>query len=218
MSGTITPATSSTYLLGGGGGTLEISSALVDIAGVTNLDVGTNGTARGRIILSGANTFTGTTTVSDGMVLQYASTASMGGGLITVNNPSSVTAGFAIDQTFIDKITTGSTGTAALGVDSGINLNFTNHASLRLGATGTATYTGILTPNGTTYRIGGGTGTLNFNSDLVDVGGAHSRRCRRRHRPRYGCPRWSREHLHRRDRINGGILQRGPAGPSTATV
>ena len=77
--------------------------------------MGTNGTTRGRIILSGANTFTGTTTVSDGMVLQYASTASMGGGLITVNNPSSVTAGFAIDQTFIDKITTGSTGTARAG-------------------------------------------------------------------------------------------------------
>ena len=42
-----------------------------------------------------------------------------------------------------------------------------SYASLSLGASGAATYSGILTPAGATYRLGGGGGTLYFASALT---------------------------------------------------
>ena len=42
-----------------------------------------------------------------------------------------------------------------------------SYASLSLGASGAATYSGTLTPAGTTYRLGGGGGTLTFTPSLT---------------------------------------------------
>ena len=70
----------------------------------------------GTQILSGSNTYTGGTTINGG-VLEFnadgdipAATAN-----ITVNVGGTVAAGSAIDQSFLAHVTTGSTGTVALG-------------------------------------------------------------------------------------------------------
>lgn len=57
----------------------------------------------------------------------------------------------------------------ALGANSSNALDF-NAASLgsvSLGAIGSSTYSGTLTPAGSTYRLGGGGGTLTFSSQLT---------------------------------------------------
>ena len=53
-----------------------------------------------------------------------------------------------------------SAGALALTASSSENINFTGFSNLSLGAVGTQTYSGALTPAGTTYRLGGGGGTL----------------------------------------------------------
>ena len=45
--------------------------------------------------------------------------------------------------------------------------NYSSYASLSLGASGAATYSGALTPAGAIYRLGGGGGTLTFASALT---------------------------------------------------
>jgi fibronectin-binding autotransporter adhesin len=125
-----------------------------------------------RWILTGTNTYTGTTTI-DGGTLQFSSPAAIGGSgpSVTVNSGGVAAAGFAINQAFLDRIAPASAGSVGLAVDSSNNLDFTGHASLRLGsAVGTTpTYTGTLTPAGNTYRLGGG-GTLTLPNVLPDVG------------------------------------------------
>ena len=63
-----------------------------------------------------------------------------------------------------DRIVTTSSGAAALAVNSSNALSFSGFASLKLGGVGSVSYTGTLTPNGTTYRLGGGTGTITATS------------------------------------------------------
>jgi autotransporter-associated beta strand protein len=123
-------------------------------------------TGSGIQVLSGSNGYVGTTTVSGG-VLQFNQASSIGstGVTVTVNSGATVAAGYAIDQTdFLDRITTSSTGCAALAVNSANNLDFSsagaNLPSMSLGAVGSATFTGTLTPNGSTYLLGGGGGIL----------------------------------------------------------
>ena len=177
-SGLLTP-NGTTYLLGGGGGTLTVSSVLADVpAGATALDVGLNGTAAGVVILTNvANTYTGGTTVGGG-VLQFNDPGEIGGtgANVTVTSAAAAAAGYPIDQAFLGRIVNTSAGTIALAVNSGNALDFSatgaNLTAARLGAVGAATYSGTLTPNGTTYRLGGGTGTLTVSSALIDVGGA----------------------------------------------
>jgi len=123
----------------------------------------------GTLTLSGANTYTGTTTVSSG-TLAFANTGAMNntGQNISVSSGATVAANYAIDSTFLSRLTSASAGTVALGVSSANSLNFSTNslASVSLGATGTATYSGTLTPASSTYRLGGGGGTLTVSSVL----------------------------------------------------
>ena len=66
-SNVITPP-GTTYRLGGGGGTISVQSVLSDSnSGARNVDVGTSGNlAAGLVVLAGANTYSGTATVSAG--------------------------------------------------------------------------------------------------------------------------------------------------------
>ena len=78
-SGTLIP-NASTYRLGGGGGVLTVSGPL---SGADSLDVGTNGTPAGTVILAGVQTYTGSTQVSGGtLVVQGANVSSS----FTANN------------------------------------------------------------------------------------------------------------------------------------
>lgn len=66
FSGALTPY-GTIYRLGGGGSTLTVSTAL---SGARSLEYGVRGTSVGNVILSGVNTYTGSTTVLGGGVLQ----------------------------------------------------------------------------------------------------------------------------------------------------
>jgi fibronectin-binding autotransporter adhesin len=126
----------------------------------------------GSQVLAGSSSYTGTTTVNGGM-LQFNLAAAIGGTGVTVTVGAGATAaaGYAIDQTdFLNRITTTSTGCAALAVNSANNLNFSsgtggaNLPTVSLGAVGNATYTGTLTPYGTNYLLGGGGGNLTLSN------------------------------------------------------
>ena len=68
------------------------------------------------------------------------------------------------------RINTASAGALALTGASSETItlsNYSSYASLSLGASGAATYSGALTPAGAIYRLGGGGGTLTFASALT---------------------------------------------------
>ncbi|CAM3030119.1 autotransporter-associated beta strand repeat-containing protein [Rariglobus hedericola] len=139
----------------------------VNTYGLTLAGSATAGT--GTLILNGANTYGGPTTINAG-VLQLGSLASLGGsGADTlVNSGGTLSTAYALDAATFARLNTLSSGTVAMaGVTSSTNLDLTGR-NVSLGASGVSasTYSGILTPNGTTYRLGGGYGTLNFNSLL----------------------------------------------------
>jgi fibronectin-binding autotransporter adhesin len=133
----------------------------------------------GLMILSGANTYSGGTTVTAG-TLQFNSLAAIAGSgaNVTVNSGAAAAAGYAIDQTFLSRIVNTSAGVIALGANSANALDFSsagaNLTAASLGADGNFTYSGTLTPNGTTYRLGGGStadnaGSLTVSSALNDA-------------------------------------------------
>jgi autotransporter-associated beta strand protein len=135
----------------------------------------------GTMVLSGTNGYTGGTTVSAG-VLQFNSAGAIAGSGrdVTVSAGATVAAGYAIDNAFLNRVAeTADAFTVALAASSSNNLDFSSStgASLsgaRLGATGAYTYTGTLTPNGTTYRLGGGGGTLTLSNTNALTGAGYS--------------------------------------------
>ena len=133
----------------------------------------------GTLTLSGTNTYSGGTTVNPGSELVFGSHAAMGAGgaNVAVGNGAVVGIGDAIDQAFLGRLATSSgtsTFAAALAQSSSNNLNFSGFPLASLGGapsgSGSQTYSGTLTPAGTTYRLGGGGGALTFASVLSGNG------------------------------------------------
>ena len=154
---------------------IDFASAISGTGGLTQAGSGT-------LILSGTNTYNGPTLVNAG-VLQYNNVGAIAGTSLTRNiyygYNCTVAAGYAIDQTFLGRLDPSSTGTVALGgVNSSNNLDFSSggaNLSGYLGATSTgAVYTGTLTPQGTTYRLGGGGGTLTLSNANAVTGSGNS--------------------------------------------
>ena len=138
--------------------------------GTTAITKGGNGTW----FLSGANTFSGGVTVNNG-VLGFNNLAAIGAN--TVNGPATVlvNSGGAVAlggslttgiQATLNRISPLSTGTVALTANSSENISFDGGSAgaglpqVTLGAYGSVSYTGTLTPFGTQYRLGGGGGVL----------------------------------------------------------
>ena len=137
-------------------------------------------TGTGTLTLSGANTYGGTTSLNVG-TLQFNSAGAIGGSGRTVTAASGTTlvAGYAINYAFLNRLVeNNNVFTIALGANSGnaLDLSSATGATLgnaSLGATSAGfTYSGILTPNGTTYRLGGGGGTLTVSTALTGAGNA----------------------------------------------
>lgn len=154
------------FTLGGTAVGNVVSGSITGSAGITK-----SGTSAW--VLAGVNSYTGTTTVSGG-TLQFNQPASIGGTGRSVAPAAStvVAAGYAIDNAFLNRLTDNDADAyvVALAADSANSLDFGSTAGSRLtaaslGAVGGASYTGTLTPNGTTYRLGGGGGTLTLPSD-----------------------------------------------------
>jgi fibronectin-binding autotransporter adhesin len=161
-----------TITFDGGGNTL-VSGPIVNnptetasVGAVTKTGVGT-------LTLSGTNLYSGATTVNGGAVVFAGASAISGTAArpITANAAGAAAAGYAIDQGFVGKVVNTSAGVVALAADSANNLDFSlagaNMTAASLGAVGLATYSGVLTPNGTAYRLGGGGGTLTVSGQLT---------------------------------------------------
>jgi fibronectin-binding autotransporter adhesin len=164
-------------------GTNTLAAAIGDSLAITAANAGvSNGTTslqkngNGTWVLSGTNTFSGGITINNGVLL-FASAGAAGAN--TVNGPASVlvNAGGAAAigpaltgfvQAALNRISPLSTGSIALSANTAESINFDGGASgagvpqLTLGAVGNVTYTGALTPFGSTYRLGGGGGVLSM--------------------------------------------------------
>lgn len=126
----------------------------------------------GKLILSGSNaSATGGMTLSGG-VTQFNSVASINGTTqnVTVTGPGAVVFGPAfetgtdIPTALASRIVASSTGAIATDNYASTSFDFSTAGltAASLGAIGSVTYTGTLTPNSSTYRLGGGGGTLIF--------------------------------------------------------
>jgi fibronectin-binding autotransporter adhesin len=107
--------------------------------------------------------YTGNTTINGGGIVFTGADAIGGTGQsVTLANNSYIGANFVATQAnLIDRLVPNSNQIViALGQDTSSNLNITAFPNARLGAVGTATYTGTLTHNGTIPLLGGGGGTL----------------------------------------------------------
>ena len=145
-----------------GAGTLTVSGDLTHTGGTTVAG------GSGMLILSGNNVAaTGGMTLNGG-VAQFESSASINGTSRDVAVNSGGTAAFGasfgnIQSSLTSRIVDTSAGTVALTADSSEDLDFSSAGadlSASLGAVGAVTYTGALTAQAGSYRLGGGGGTL----------------------------------------------------------
>ena len=167
----------------GAGGSLTLAGSNPTIYSYANTTInaalgGTNGLTKsgsGTLFLNGANTYTGTTAVNQGAVL-YGSTGAVSGTGRTVaaNSGGVVGTSYALDQAFLDRVTTTSAGVVGLTANSSASLDFSAFTGgLRLGAVnGNYTYSGAMTPAAdNAYRFGGGNGySLTVSSNLSGAG------------------------------------------------
>jgi autotransporter-associated beta strand protein len=131
-------------------------------------------TGAGNVVLSGTNSFTGGVDAVAGSVLFANAAALPNTGLLKAESGAYIGAAFAVDQAnFIDRFDKANTqGTVGLNANTGNNISLIGfHADARLGSSGTVTYSGTLTPQGDTYRVGGGAGTTtNSSPGILTIG------------------------------------------------
>ena len=162
------------YQVGGGNGFLVLNTGLGDFFnGQTITAAEVDAVNNGFTILEGFNTFTGGMNVSLGVV-ELASTNAycnlnpdcQTDPPIQIARTGVLATGYSLDQPTLDTITSSSNGTVALGVNSSNDLDFTNLPNVSLGAVGTYTYSGTITPGSNGYLLGGG-GDFRVTSDLT---------------------------------------------------
>ena len=175
VAGTITPTSTGALTLsnlGGGAGAVTLSGNITDGSGTVAI-LQNSGTSA--LVLAGAaNGYSGGAIISAG-TLQFNSAAAIGGSgrNVTASAGTAVAAGYAINNAFLNRMTeNGNAFAVALGAASGNALDFSSSTgatlpNASLGAVGAFTYSGTLTPNGTTYRLGGGGGTLTVSSSTL---------------------------------------------------
>ena len=166
-----------------GTGSLQINGGTLSgtVTGASTQTI-TKGATSAMLTVSGNNssTFDGLWVATSSLAtdfgsLKFSSPSAIGtsNAKIATSAGGIVVAGYAIDQAFVDRFTTAtvngqaasSSGVIALGADSSNNIDMRGTSGLLantmyLGAVGTATYSGTLTPNGTAYLLGGSTGRL----------------------------------------------------------
>ena len=146
------------WKLGGGGGTLTVNLRLNGTQGLT---IG-NGHNTGVVILANINnenTFSGTITVNQGVDLRYTDVRALGGGTLDVGYGSSVTTLTSGGNGILSRVSDPSAGVIAMengaNNSSAFDLAAAGLNTIHLGAEGTATYSGALTPGANGYRFGG---------------------------------------------------------------
>ena len=185
-------ATAGSWIISGGVLTLSTTTGAPQITAntlgtgkavfITSDIAGTNGFTKAgitQLVLSGtASTYTGVTNVNRG-TLTWANSGSINtvtNGSVMVNASGAVNYSLGMtDATFLSKINTASVGALGLTTaDAATNFDFTSGTLATLGnmsigavRNNTVIYTGTITPAANTYRLGGGGGTLQVNSNLT---------------------------------------------------
>jgi fibronectin-binding autotransporter adhesin len=166
--------TTVTLTLGNGDANGSYPGQILDVSGGT---INLVKTGAGKQILSGSNSYAGSTSVNGG-VLQFNSANSIGGSgsNVTVAAGAAAAAGYAIDQAFLNRINPASTGAVALAVNSSNALNLSNLPNVSFAAVGSISYGGVLTPpSSNLFRLGGVSGgTLVFSSSANAFNGANA--------------------------------------------
>jgi autotransporter-associated beta strand protein len=166
----VTEDSAGRQLLKLGAGTLAVSG---DIA-----YTGATTVAEGTLILSGNNiSATGGMTLNSG-ITQFNSPASINGTgeNVTLNAGAILMFGGAFGAgnipAALDRIVSTSAGVIAADNYDATNLNFNTPglSAAFLGAVGDVAYAGTLTPEGSTYRLGGGGGTLTMSNTNAVTG------------------------------------------------
>ncbi|HSP42139.1 MAG TPA: autotransporter-associated beta strand repeat-containing protein [Luteolibacter sp.] len=161
--------TADSYTIVKPGISATVASAITDDGGTRALVTGGEGT----LILSGNNSGAATTSTSIGGITQFNAPNSIPGTgeNLTINAGGVLAFGGSFDATSIqtalnDRVVTTSAGTIAVDGNTAVDFDFATAGltAAYLGAIGDTTYTGLLTPEGVTYRLGGGTGKLTLNN------------------------------------------------------
>jgi len=186
---------------------VDSGAATLTLSGVIDGSGAMSKTGPGTLTLGGNNAYTGLTTVSAGWLVlsgsdnsaatggmtinagaaQFESPGSINGTLrnVTVNSGGAVVFGAAFDAGNIPtalstRIVASSAGAIAADNYGATNFDFDTPGltAASLGAVGSVTYTGTLTPNGTAgsavYRLGGGGGMLTMANANAVTGSGHS--------------------------------------------
>ena len=133
------------------------------------------------LVLSAAsgNTYSGNTLINAG-TLQFNAANDIGGSgaSVTIASGTTMALNYAVGQSDLARVTPASAGTFALMNATSANLDFSssgaNLPNVFLGATVNSTYSGTLTPFGTTYRIGGGGATLTLGGTNALTGASNN--------------------------------------------
>lgn len=157
-----------------GTGTINLTGNISD--GSAALSIVKNGT--GITTMTGTNSYTGTTSVNNGVLL-FGSTGSIAGSGPTINVGANGAVGDinGLDEAgFLSRINNTGTGTLALtAADSSSTLDFTSgplaaFSGWYLGGGDGSTFTGTIVPTAAGYKFGGN-GALTVASNLGDSGG-----------------------------------------------
>ena len=147
-------------LTGTGTGTFNIGANISELqtGGGRLIKSGTS-----TVTLSGTNSYTGGTVINSGTLKFNSSGAIAGNGrTVTVGSGAVATAGYAINNNFLNRLVENSSAPViALGANSSNNLDLSSSTGATLpnaylGATGTFTYSGTLTPGSNGFFLGGG--------------------------------------------------------------
>ena len=170
-SGALTPTSGGFYFVGGGNGTLIISSNLTSASGKV-VQGDTDNYTTGFTILTGTNTYTQGSVIIGG-ILEFGNAGALPStGAVDLRNTGTVAFGYALDQTTLNRVVNqGTYDTVALAANDSNNLDFSGQTGVSLGAVGNFTYSGTLTPvagtgSGLGYLLGGGEGALTVSSVL----------------------------------------------------